>query len=175
MRTEKFHSHGRAFGRRLFLWGCLIVIICGAVSLSRWSQSHALMINRSESLPYWAFFVEEGAFPQRGDVVVFHPGFDPLVVSHFGEEPEAFTKIALGLPGDIIERQGKSVFINGELVGRTKPLTQSGEKLLVGPTGRIPDDCIYAGTGHKDGFDSRYAHIGLVCRDRIVGTGVPLL
>ncbi len=56
-----------------------------------------------------------------------------------------------------------------------KPLTHDGEILIQGPVGTIPDHCIFAGTPHKDGFDSRYADIGWVCAPQIVGTGVPVL
>jgi conjugal transfer pilin signal peptidase TrbI len=39
----------------------------------------------------------------------------------------------------------------------------------------VPDGCVFAATPHKDGFDSRYSHIGFVCRDRLVGTAQPVL
>ena len=54
-------------------------------------------------------------------------------------------------------------------------MTTRGDRLAAGPLGVVPEGCIFAGTPHKDGFDSRYAHIGFVCRDRLVGTGQPIL
>jgi conjugal transfer pilin signal peptidase TrbI len=151
-------------------------IVCSAYfALDKWSERHAFMINASESLPNWGFFVESGRFPARGDYVVFHPGHDPLTRKYFGEEPEAFAKIAYGVPGDVVSRDGSRVMVNGEEVARLKPFTRLGDPLEAGPTGRVPEGCVFAATAHKDGFDSRYSAIGFVCRDRLVGTGVPVL
>ncbi|HUD90321.1 S26 family signal peptidase [Sphingobium sp.] len=145
------------------------------LSLSHWSATHALMINESESLPNWAFVVEAGRFPKRGEYVVFHPGRDPLVARYFGGKPAAFAKIAYGLPGDWVSRSGADVLVNGHKVARLKPFTRRGDPLAGGAIGRIPDGCVYAGSPHPDGFDSRYAAIGFVCRDRIAGVGRPIL
>lgn len=151
-------------------------VVCSAyLALKEWSETHAFMINASESLPNWAFFVESGKFPERGDYVVFHPGHDPLTQKYFGKEPEAFAKIAYGIPGDSVIRSGNVVLVNGEPVAQLKPLTRKGDPLEAGPTGIIPDGCVFAATDHKDGFDSRYSAIGYVCRDRLVGVGEPIL
>jgi conjugal transfer pilin signal peptidase TrbI len=39
----------------------------------------------------------------------------------------------------------------------------------------VPRGCYFVTTGHKDGFDSRYAAIGWICRQRILGVGRPIL
>ena len=167
--------------RRLSTGGRLMAIsaiclVAGALSAaSKWSENHALMINVTDSLPNWAFVVEARRFPVRGDYVVFHPGHDPITVKYFGAKPAAFTKIALGLPGDTVTRIGNDVHVNGKRVATIKPMTKRGDPLAAGPLGVVPEGCIFAGTPHKDGFDSRYAHIGFVCRDRLVGTGQPIL
>lgn len=167
--------------KRLSTRGKLLALaaLCGlfaAVSaLDEWSKTHALMINATDSLPNWAFLVKSGAFPKRGDYVIFHPGFDPVTQKYFGEEPEAFAKIAFGLPGDVVTREGGNVLINEERIARFKPLTKRGDPLTKGPVGIVPEGCVFAATPHRDGFDSRYAHIGFVCHDRLVGTGQPIL
>ena len=158
--------------------GCIALIggaALGWSALKDWHDHHAFLINASESLPNWALLVETGRFPARGDHVVFAPGHDPLVIRHFGANPKPFAKIAYGVPGDVVSRQGADVLVNGQAVGHLKPKTHQGEDLLPGPTGTIPQGCIYAGSPHKDGFDSRYAAIGFVCRDRLIGTGTPIL
>lgn len=152
-----------------------VVLFSGASSLAAWQKQHALVINATESLPNWAFLVTLGKFPSRGDYVVFDPGRDPLTIKHFGARPSPFAKITYGLPGDVVTRNGNEVFVNGKLVGRTKPLTKQGEPLAVGPVGVIPQGCVYAGSPHKDGFDSRYRAIGFVCRDRLLGVGEAVL
>lgn len=171
----------RAERRRLSARGKLAAIaalgmVCSAwAALDEWSKTHALMVNATDSLPNWAFFVESGRFPERGEYVVFHPGDDPLTREYFGEQPAPFAKVAYGLPGDTIERSGDAVLVNGERVAELKPLTRRGDPLIAGPTGVVPEGCVWAATGHRDGFDSRYSHIGFVCRDRLVGVGEPIL
>jgi conjugal transfer pilin signal peptidase TrbI len=156
-----------------------ITILLGAglafEGLDDWHDRHAILINASASLPTWALLVETGRFPARGDYVVFDPGRDPLVIRHFGAHPKPFAKIAYGIPGDLVARDGNRVLVNGAEVSRTKPFSRQGEVLFPGPVGRVPQGCIYAGSSHRDGFDSRYAAIGFVCRDRLIGTGEPIL
>src|SRR5579863_1701575 len=99
----------------------------GLQSLKTWHDTHAIFINASESLPNWALLVETGRFPRRGDYVPFDPGRDPLVVKHFGAKPMPFAKIAYGVPGDVVSRQGIRVLVNGRAVARLKPLSRQGE------------------------------------------------
>lgn len=164
-----------SFGGKLVGITALCAIAAGLTSLAKWRDTHAFMINATDSLPHWAFFVETGQFPQRGEYVVFHPGTEPVTVKYFGEKPAAFVKIAYGLPGDHVTRIGNDVLVNGTVVASLKPLTKRGDPLEAGPVGEVPEGCVFAATPHKDGFDSRYAHIGFVCRDRLVGIGQPIL
>ena len=144
-------------------------------ALREWHDTHAIFINASESLPNWAFLVESGKFPVRGDYISFTPGRDPLTLKHFGSPPQPFIKRAYGLPGDVISHQGPNVLVNGKPVVRMKPLTRQGEVLVPGPVGVVPRGCVFAATPHKDGFDSRYAAIGFVCQHQILGVGTPIL
>jgi conjugal transfer pilin signal peptidase TrbI len=124
---------------RLKLGGIALIgsAALGWSALKDWHDHHAFLINASESLPNWALLVETGRFPARGDYVVFAPGHDPLVVRHFGANPKPFAKIAYGVPGDVVSRQGADVLVNGQAVGHLKPKTHQGED-LPGPTGTIP-------------------------------------
>lgn len=115
--------------------------------------------------------------PSRGETVFFTPPAGLLVTRHFGLRPSAFGKIVYGMPGDVVEHEGAEVFVRSgsgqgprRLVAEMKPRSRTGEALEAGPTGIIPAGCYYVGSPHKDGFDSRYAAIGFVCRDRIIGT-----
>lgn len=164
-------SVARCMGAIVLLAGAGVVL----AGISDWRGHHALMINASQSLPDWAFFVRTGTFPQRGQYVVFVPGGAALVRRHFGERPQPFIKIAYGVPGDRVTRADGAVRVNGRLVARLKARTRQGELLHPGPLGTIPEDCVFAGSPHKDGFDSRYAEIGFVCRDRLIGTAEAIL
>ncbi|WP_062343237.1 S26 family signal peptidase [Novosphingobium sp. CCH12-A3] len=156
--------------------GALLAMSCIVLgALSDWCSHHVLLINASQSLPNWAFLVERGRFPSRGDYVAFAPGRDPLVRRHFGEQPPAFVKIAYGMPGDRVDRAGSVVRVNGRTIARLKPRTRQGEALVPGPLGTVPQGCVFAASPHRDGFDSRYAAIGFVCRDRLIGRAEAIL
>jgi conjugal transfer pilin signal peptidase TrbI len=161
--------------RRLALWGGL-----GAGALTLWSlaafgQGHALMINASPSLPYWAIWLDRDSVPARGDIILFDPPASPLLKKHFGKEPKPFGKRVSGVPGDIVTEKGRVFFVNGKLVAKAKINSRRGEALALGPTGTVPKGCYFVTTAHKDGFDSRYAAIGWICRQRILGVGRPIL
>lgn len=162
-------------GARWAAIGLLGAGLAASSALTAWRDEHAILINTTQSLPNWAFFIDKGKAPRRGDFVVFNPPKTALIVAHFGKDPAPFAKRALGMPGDLVSREGAEVRINGEPVAHLKRVTRRGEVLAPGPTGTIPARCFYLGTAHPDGFDSRYGDIGFVCADRIVGSGDAVL
>lgn len=157
----------------------LLALSVGAMALlsatAAWRSSHAFLINATESLPYWAFLIENDRRPERGEYVFFDPPRSALVTRHFGVRPPMFGKIVYGMPGDVVSREGRIFFINGKPVAVAKARSRLGEPLATGPTGTIPRDCYFVGTPHADGFDSRYAQIGWICRARLIGVGTPIL
>ena len=166
------------FRPRKRLWAALGLFIAGGASLNalaEWRDTHALLINSSQSLPNWAFVIHKTATPARGEYVFFVPPAAPLVVRHFGSKKQMFGKIVYGMPGDVVEHRGADVFVAGKLVAHMKPFSKFGERLVPGPTGVIPRGCYFVGSPHKDGFDSRYAAIGFACANKIVGVGKPIL
>lgn len=168
----------RPSARRWSACGMLasFVGICIAyAAIADWRTRHLLLINSSDSLPNWAFVIERGVTPKRGDYVFFDPPSNALVKRHFGSNPQMFGKIVYGMPGDIVAHRGAIVTINGDPVATMKSHSRFGERLTLGMTGTIPAGCYFAGTPHPDGFDSRYADIGLVCARQIIGTGEPVL
>ena len=160
---------------RLALWGGLGAVVLALSTLSAFARDHALMINASPSLPYWAIWLERGAVPKRGEIILFDPPTSPLLVKHFGKEPRPFGKRVSGLPGDLVTEKNRDFFVNGRLVAKAKLTSRLGEPLALGPTGRVPAGCYFVTTAHKDGFDSRYAAIGWICAPRILGVGRPIL
>lgn len=158
----------------------LVAATSAWLSLDTYAQRHGFFINRSPSLPNWAYYFERGKAVKRGEVAFFAPPSNALVHAHFGAEPPVFGKIVYGLPGDIVSHRGADVIVSWaagadneapseQLVAKLKPLSSTGEALAPGPTGVIPNGCYYMGSPHPDGFDSRYAAIGFVCTKQIVG------
>lgn len=176
--ASALNKPGRGVGlrRRSACLLAAIAALAGWRTLDQTARSHLIFINRSPSLPNWAYIVERGAQPARGMVSFFKPPRGKLIEMQFGSDPAPFGKIAYGLPGDRVERDGNRVFViaagsrKPRQVGVLKPVSARGARLAAGPTGVIPAGCYYMGSPHRDGFDSRYAAIGFVCRGQIIGT-----
>lgn len=125
----------------------------------------------SNSLPGLVYRVELGTLPtKRGDAIAFVPP-----PNRFYPPGLKFTKLALGLPGDVISRDptNRWVFVNGEKVGELQTTSSRGE-LLPGPIGVVPPDHYWVWTPHPMSLDSRYADIGYITRDRVLGRAVRL-
>ena len=174
----KIHSTKTKAGRRIkhiALLSAIAAIPFALQPFEDFRSDHAFLLNASPSLPNWAFWLDKRAPIQRGSLIFFEAKRSKILAAHFGSDPQLFGKYVLGMPGDIVTHKGKDVLINGKLVARTKSETRLGLKLTKGPAGAIPDGCYYAGSAHKDGFDSRYADIGFVCGAQILGSGRAIL
>lgn len=152
----------------------LIALLGGWRAIDGYAAGHLFLVNRTESLPNWAFFVARGSNAGIGDTVFFAPPRAALVTAHFGADPGPFGKIVYGTGGDEIMHRGNVVLLRRKgsaewrEVAEMKRVSLRGEPLAPGPVGVIPEHCFYVGTPHKDGFDSRYQAIGFICRDRLI-------
>lgn len=164
--------------KRVRQWSAVALMAAAWASfnaISDWQKNNAFLINASDSLPNWAFFVHIHNTPAKGDYVFFAPPSNALVRRHFGPDSGPFGKRVIGMPGALVEHRGAVVYVDGVRVAHMKPLTRTGEPLTPGPVGRVPRGCYYVGTPHPDGFDSRYAEIGFACANQMIGTGTPIL
>ncbi|MDD9992400.1 MAG: S26 family signal peptidase [Rhodospirillales bacterium] len=96
-----------------------------------------------------------------------------------------YLKTVRGLPGAIVSvdtragdtRAGdtdRTVRIDGVPVARAKSHALDGRPLEAIRPGAIPDGHYYLHADHRDSHDSRYAEIGPVPRERILGRAVAL-
>jgi conjugal transfer pilin signal peptidase TrbI len=128
-------------------------------------------VNETASLPNWAFVVDRrNRRPRRGDLVQLIAPDNP-----YYPHGAAFVKHIWGLPGDVVTRKGREYFVAGHDVGAAKPLSQTGRATTLGPTGIIPPGRYYVGAASPDSFDSRYAQIGWIAADRVIGVAEPVL
>jgi conjugal transfer pilin signal peptidase TrbI len=150
--------------RRKWLW------MTGISALLGFNHWFTLGINASQSLPNHAFLVlKQDHGVTRGDYVTFRwHGGGPYLPG------VKFTKIVRGVPGDVVSRQGNDLYINGEFVSTAKPRATTGQPLLAGPVGVIPEGRYYVHATNKDSLDSRYAITGWISREAIVGKALPL-
>ncbi|MCY3605641.1 MAG: S26 family signal peptidase [Gammaproteobacteria bacterium] len=106
--------------------------------------------------------------PEFGAAVMFAPPDDV-------NSPVPYLKTVRGLPGAavVVDADG-TVRIDGTAVGRAKPNALDGRRLTSVESGTIPAGHYYLHSDHPDSHDSRYAEIGLVPRERILGRAVAL-
>jgi len=155
---------GHARRRRI---GLAVMASLAALWLGAASRVH---VNASWSDDAWGY----AAFPlfgeslKIGDRVLFEP-------------PEAlksrvpYLKTVRGLPGmTVAVAEDRTVFLDGEAVGRAKTHALDGRPLAAVAPGTIPPGHYFLLADHPDSHDSRYAEIGLVPRARIRGRAVAL-
>ncbi|MXW46414.1 MAG: hypothetical protein F4109_03865 [Gammaproteobacteria bacterium] len=106
--------------------------------------------------------------PEFGATVMFEPP-DNL------NSPVPYLKTVRGLPGAsvAVDADG-TVQIDGTAVGRAKPNALDGRRLAPVASGTVPAGHYFLHADHPDSHDSRYAEIGLVPRERILGRAVAL-
>ena len=107
-------------------------------------------------------------FPRmKGMAVAFTPprGFNP-------ELP--FVKRIVGVGGDVISHDGRMVLLNGEPVAFARERTEGGDPLEMVAPGVIPEGAIFALGDAGNSFDSRFAWVGLIPRERVLGAGFAL-
>jgi hypothetical protein len=110
---------------------------------------------------------------QRGDYIVFAFAGEART-DYPGLRGQPFFKIVRGLPGDTVTVSGRTVAINGQVVGTAK--THAFDRRPLDPIAPtvIPPGHYYVQGTSADSFDSRYRASGLVRAEQVLGTVVPL-
>ena len=161
-----FSERGQAKRKKARI-GFLVLIALAALWLLACSRVY---VNASWSDPAWGYFLLPlYRDPGPGDRVLFEP---PQENSETPRPP--YMKTVLGTPAMFIYASNGTVFVDGAVAGRTKKNALDGRPLKATGPGTIPPGHYYLHADHPDSHDSRYAEIGLVPRDRILGFALPL-
>lgn len=136
-----------------------------ALGLAGLGAAHYVGINITTSVPERLVWLEHGAVPMRGDLVVFHFTATGAATSFKGMRG---LKRVQGMPGDSVTVLGRMVYVNGEPVGTAIERTPRGSVLHTIPAGTIPLGQYFVSGGSPDSLDSRYSEIGLVRSEQIV-------
>ena len=143
------------------------MVVLAALWLAAASRVH---VNASWSDGAWGYAVLPlfGQDPTPGDLVLFDPpdGIGSRV---------PYLKTVRGVPGmEVAVGPDGTVLLDGAPVARAKSRALDGRPLDAVMPGTIPPGRLYLHADHRDSHDSRYAEIGLVPRDRILGRALPL-
>lgn len=157
----------RQFRKNLFRWLCAM----GFVVLLAWGVSPFVKLgfNATDSVDGLVFLIVKDSVPPKGGLVAFWPPENAFYHNIW------FVKYLKGVPGDRVERQGRLFYINGESMGYAKPASSSGVALRPSGGGVIPQGFYFVWTPHADSFDSRYAQIGWIPQNRLIGRAFRLL
>ena len=121
--------------------------------------------NRSPSLPYTLFVVNSlNKDVHTGDLVAFKA---PDTAFADNKAKPDMVKIVLGTVGDRVTTDGENVYVTRVIP--LKKYSLMGRALQ--PIGDIElsDEEYFVFTPHEDSYDSRYAEIGIVSTDQIIG------
>ncbi len=158
---------GRRDRRRRGRTGLAVMVLLAALWLAAASRVH---VNASWSDGAWGYAVLPllGRDPEIGDLVLFEP---PESVG----SRVPWLKTVRGVPGmSVAVRADRTVLLDGNPVGRAKTHALDGRPLEAVSSGTVPPGRFHVHADHVDSHDSRYAEIGLVPRERILGRAVAL-
>ena len=157
---------GAAAARRRHI-GLAVMVALAALWLAAASRVH---VNASWSDGAWGY----AAFPLFGE----EPAIGARVLF---EPPEAlgaavpYLKTVRGVPGmTVTVDEDGTVRLDGVAVGRAKTHALDGRPLRAIPPGTIPPGHYFLHADHVDSHDSRYAEIGLVAAERILGRAIAM-
>ena len=154
--------------RSIWKWRWAWAIGVGA--LMAFKAFFMLSIIISPSLPEHAFLVHKREHVlSRGDYVSFVWRGQKYFPSGM-----PFTKIVMGVPGDVVTFVDREVHINGKPISKAKFRSKKGDPLELGPTGVIPPGMYYVHATHPDSLDSRYAVTGWIRADQVIGRAYPI-
>ncbi len=140
------------------------VIPSGSMENTLLIGDHLIMsrIGYDAGVPFTSWHVPLWRNPQRQQIVIFHPPFDP-------HAPD-YVKRVIGLPGDKVEIHDGAVWINGKHLNEPyleepmDPLERRGPYLVP------PNSYFVMGDNRGNSWDSRFW--GFVPRRNIIGTPV---
>ncbi len=107
-------------------------------------------------------FVYVVSNPKPNDVVVFLPNGN--------EKSHYYVRRVIGVPGDVVQIKDGAVYINGELYSEKIEVASMEEPGIAGDEITLGEDEYFVlGDNRNNSEDSRYANIGNVKKEYIIG------
>ncbi len=140
------------------------VIPSGSMQNTLLIGDHLIMsrIGYDAGVPFTNLHVSLWRDPQRQQVVIFRPPFNP-------DSPDLVKRV-IGMPGDTVEIHDGAVWINGKRLKEPYLTDPMGPEERRGPYKVPPKSYFVMGDNRGNSYDSRYW--GFVPRSAIIGTPV---
>lgn len=122
-------------------------------------------INQTQSLSGNVYVIQKGAPVKKGDLVGF------MWNGKIKYPKDAiFVKVVSGVENDHINVVGRNVYINENFIGEAKQYSSDGKiRLDIVEPKKIGNNEIFVSTPHKDSLDSRYALVGTINKNIVLG------
>ena len=139
------------------------------------SSYFSIAFNTTDSLEGVVFLIDKTSQPERGDIAAFKPPPSSLLTTQKGYLSTApFLKRAIGVAFDEVIITDTDIVVNRERLGPMFNQTPSGHYLAPTKSGLVPAKHYFMGTKHDNSYDSRYASIGYIHEDRVIGRAIRL-
>jgi conjugal transfer pilin signal peptidase TrbI len=140
----------------------------GVIGVTAWlamaGYGYCITENMTTSLSGHVYLHKKGEPFQKGDLVAYR--------WHGGATYPAgttFIKRVVGVPGEMVKRDGSEFWVGDRYIGRAKPRSRTGVPLTPASGGVIPEGEYFVATPSPDSLDSRYALTGNVRQIEIIG------
>lgn len=165
-------GRGRRFWLRLYMAAvATVVLMAGGVGCKQLLEANGIYLGYNETgslTGAWYVVIEGDTALQRGELIGYRGVANKRYPSGI-----MWVKIVGGVGGDRVEEKERWFHLNG-LSLHAKEQTRFGELLDLGPVGTIPPQHYFVYTTHRDSYDSRYADIGWIKPEQVVGRAYEL-
>ena len=125
---------------------------------------YTFTINLTGSLPGTFYVIHRGEDVGRRDLVAFRwhgsKGYPAGSI---------FIKQVAGVAGDVVRRDGRAFWVNGQYIGIAKENARDGSRLEAADDGVIGAGQYFVATPNPDSLDSRYALTGNIRQAAVLG------
>ena len=133
-------------------WGFRTSVV-GPAMESTLSNDNLILVNR------FHYILSD---PKAGDIIVFRPNGN--------EKSHYYVRRVIGVPGDTVLIQNGAVYINGELYNENVDVASIEDAGLAADKIELKEDEYFVlGDNRNNSEDSRYANIGNIKKEYIVG------